>query len=123
ALAGQNNDVQILNMKADRKVRRFTGHGSRLTSASLSADGQFALTGDEDGEILYWDLATHEVAQRLSAHDGAVLSLTFLPNGIYALSGGADGSVRLWDLSFGKECRLTEADWQEDITAVSCAHD
>jgi WD40 repeat protein len=124
SLVGQGCDVQICNMTAGAKAHGFVEHRTLVTSVGLSPDGLTALSADESGELLWWDLATRRVLHRRQAHAGTVLALAVAPNGEYAATGGADGIVRLWDLAAScRECRLADAHWQEQVTALDFSAD
>ncbi len=122
ALAGQDRDVRILNMKAGRKVGRFEDHEAPVTALAVSADG-YALTGDADGTLLFWDAETGRRKKRLRGHDATVRAIAFAPNGRYAVSGGDDGTVRLWDLDEGREYHLAKSDWDEAVSVVAYSRD
>jgi COMPASS component SWD3 len=57
----------------------------------------FIVSGSEDGEILFWDARSKEIAQRVSGHEGVVCWVDTAPgmSGMVA-SGGLDGTVRIW---------------------------
>lgn len=74
---------------------------SAITSVATSPDGARAVTGQEDGSLILWNVNTQTVSISQStrierAHD-SVLSVAFSPDGKSILSGGADGLVKLWD--------------------------
>ena len=52
------------------------------------------MSGSEDGEILFWDFGSKEIAQRASGHEGVVCWVD-ISGGVVA-SGGMDGTVRMW---------------------------
>ncbi|MGE0708666.1 MAG: protein kinase [Planctomycetota bacterium] len=57
-----------------------------------------ALTGDMDGVLRRWDLASGKEGWRaLEGHRGAVRSLLWEPRADLVVSGGLDGTVRSWD--------------------------
>ncbi|MEM6406665.1 MAG: hypothetical protein AAF669_08780, partial [Pseudomonadota bacterium] len=70
-------------------------------SVVYSPDGQFALSGSEDGTVRQWDLATGAEIRSLQRHTDWVRSVAYSPDGQFALSGSDDGTVRQWDLTTG----------------------
>lgn len=55
------------------------------------------MSGSEDGEILFWDFRSKEIAQRVSGHEGVVCWVDAAPGpGGMVASGGMDGTVRMW---------------------------
>ncbi|MGR6921934.1 WD40 repeat domain-containing protein [[Actinomadura] parvosata] len=80
----------------------LTGPTYGYRSVALSADGRTALTGDESGVILVWDLSGRSRPSRLSDTPigaGAVEELTLSADGRPALAAGDSGDGVLLDLS------------------------
>jgi WD40 repeat protein len=53
----------------------------------------------EPGEIVLWDLATHEKRLTLRGHVGDIWALAFNGDGSLLASGGVDNTVKLWDIA------------------------
>lgn len=53
----------------------------------------------EPGEIVLWDLATHEKRMTLRGHVGNIWALAFNADGSLLASGGVDNTIKLWDIS------------------------
>lgn len=124
ALAGCGMNVQILNMRAGEKTRLFHKHETPVTAVALAPDGRSALTGDANGDLLWWDLANGAITHRQRAHVGAVHALAVAGDGMHAVSGGADGATRLWDLSCGcHTVPIASPGVQEEVTAVAFSTD
>jgi WD40 repeat protein len=76
------------------------------TGVAISPDGTRALTGDSEGRLWLWDLATFGVIRALEAsargaEAAPCRSPVFLPDGKRAVSGSDDGFFRIWDLESG----------------------
>ena len=57
----------------------------------------FIVSGSEDGELLFWDFRSKEIAQRVDGHDGVVCWVDTSPGpNRLVVSGGMDGTVRIW---------------------------
>ncbi len=65
---------------------------------SISADGKLAFSGNKNGTILIWNLATGQCLGTLAGHKRDVLCVKNTPNGKRLFSGGADGTLRIWDV-------------------------
>ncbi|MFI6938969.1 WD40 repeat domain-containing serine/threonine protein kinase [Streptomyces sp. NPDC050418] len=66
----------------------------------LSSDGRFAFSGDDEGDVRIWDIASGRHVRTLEGHTGQVNGLALTPDDRFLLSGGDDGSVRLWELDW-----------------------
>ena len=65
---------------------------------AISRDGRFALSGSEEDELRYWDLAQGKEVRQLKGHTKGTCSVAISPDGRLGLSGSVDGTARLWDL-------------------------
>ena len=78
------------------------GHKKRVTSVAFSPDGQYLVSGSEDGTVRRWNCQGKPIDQPLRGHQGAVTSIAISPDGRYIASGSEDMTIRLWD-SQGKQ--------------------
>lgn len=70
-----------------------------VNSVAFSPDGTLLATGDVNGTIWLWDVATSTVVAGFAGHSQAVNTVLFSPSGRTLATGGADGIARLWLLS------------------------
>ena len=127
ALAGQGDDVLILNMKKKKKAGFYEDHAAEVTAVALSASEPLALSGDDDGELRLWDVVTGKRLKKITAHEDCINSVALSPNGAFAVSGSDDGRTRLWNLTTGKRRKLEYSDWLDDhdetVTFVTFSRD
>jgi WD40 repeat protein len=126
ALAGQSTEVAVINMKTKKNLGSFDEHCGDVTSVALSATVPLAVSADEDGEILHWEISKGKPKRKIRAHDGAVNAVALSPNAQLAASGGEDGCIYAWELATGKRRRLEHADWNEndeEVTFVTFSRD
>jgi WD40 repeat protein len=96
--AGDAGVVRIWN---DGTLQHEYLNGSKpVLALAVSPDRKQILSGDSDGEIGVWSVATGRTLHVLQGHAGGVNTLAFTQHGRQAVSGGADGVVRLWQLPF-----------------------
>ena len=84
------------------KVKALKSYATNSRAMALSADGNYVLTGSNDGQIRLWDVASGKLQKTISAHREGISAVKFMPDGKYALSASYDKTLKLWDLSDGK---------------------
>jgi WD40 repeat protein len=101
--------LQKLDSPASEPIRAKMGSIQRIGHAVFSPDGRFlAVTSDEDGTIVIWDVAAQK--ERIVLHQPSpVARLAFSPGGRrLATAGKCDQSIQLWDLLTGSRRILME---------------
>jgi WD40 repeat protein/serine/threonine protein kinase len=93
-----NADVQILNSKTARTLRRFEEPG-QVVCLAYSPDGTTLATAGTDQLISLWDVASGRLRAKFTGHTGVVWSLAWSPDGQRLATAGWDGSVRVWDVT------------------------
>jgi RNA polymerase sigma factor (sigma-70 family) len=96
-----------------------------VMSLAFSPDGRLLVTGNQDGTLSLWDVASGKEVRRFR-QGGQVFSVAFSPDGKVLATGGGErgkaGEVRLWDAASGRE--LTALREHEDlIVSVAFAPD
>jgi WD40 repeat protein/transcriptional regulator with XRE-family HTH domain len=102
--------------------RRFSGHNGQIYSVEFSPDGQYVLTGSQDGSARLWDVESGREVRQFISHTGGVAAVAFSPDGKLVLTGGNDGAARLWDAASGRELRRFGAN-TEGLMAVAFSSD
>ena len=75
------------------------GYSDTVLSVAFSRDGKTLASGDNDGTVQLWDVATRQPIGLPLSNTGAVDWLAFSPDGKTLATGNADGTVRLWDVA------------------------
>ena len=105
ALTPDNSTVALyrlgtikLNDREDPKSTRvITKHlAGKVLCMDFSADGLTLATGNADGTIRLWHVATGMLSTTLSGHTGNVTAIEFSPDGTSLVSGSADGTIKFW---------------------------
>jgi WD40 repeat protein len=104
--------IRLWSAKEDRQVREFKEHKQRITTLLVTADGRQLLSGDTEGRLLVWDVATGARTRVLgdpsvwkgflNAHSEAVRALAVASDSGVLASGSRDKKVKLWSLPAGK---------------------
>lgn len=84
-------------LQARNPIRTF-GSGGGVTAVAISPDGRLGLSGDYEGNVNLWDIATGNRIDTLTGHSSRVCSVAFSPDRRTALSGSDDKTMKLWYL-------------------------
>jgi WD40 repeat protein len=93
-----------LNYIADQAAMTLQPN-SNVYTAVFSHDGKRAISGDDEGKVQIWDLATGQEIRKLLGHKSAVCSIAVSPDDRHIVSGSWDKTIRIWDAENGKELK------------------
>jgi WD40 repeat protein len=68
-------------------------------------DGRTAISGENDGAVIQWDLETGKEMRRFGRHDDLRTRVEISLDGKLMLTSGMNGVLRLWDLETGELVR------------------
>lgn len=85
----------------------FAGHTSPVQCGEFTPDGKRIITGDADGNLIFWDPRSSAPVFKLSSTNarfdiGSITSLAVNPASTIAVVGGQTGSIRIVSLSKGE---------------------
>jgi len=106
-IGGAGNVVIVWDTYTGEEITRLggegIGHSNPVTSVAISPDGSYAVSADEAGLIILWDLNTYTALRRYDVvHTDGITAILFNPDGTRILSGGRDNRVILWDTFSGQ---------------------
>lgn len=99
----QDADLTLGQAISQTAGTAFRGHTGLINSIAYSPDGQYGLTGGEDGTARLWQLTTGQEVRRFLT-DGSATSVCFSPDGRYVLTGSGN-VLQLWDTQTGQMIR------------------
>jgi WD40 repeat protein len=89
--------VRLWDVVSGEAVRQMKGHGGRVGSLALSADGALLLSGGEDA-LRLWQVSTGQELKQFTGHRAPVRAVAFSASSRRALSGSEDGVLLTWEL-------------------------
>ncbi len=101
---GDDKVMRKFSINSTKSLMKFKGHTKPIRCLDVSKDGRFALTGDDAGVVIYWDLKTGKKLRTINAHSGTVSGVKFINSksyndAIYIASSSNDKSLKIWNLS------------------------
>ena len=86
-------------------------HSGWVNSVAFSPDGEYLLTGSDDGTAKLWEVGSGKEVRSFLGHSSGVYSVAFSPDGQYLLTGSNDQSFLLYQQLVGE---LDPAFFQKD---------
>lgn len=74
-------------------------HQSPITALTINKDSSVIISGDEEGNTLLLNRASHKILGSLVKHEESVETIQFSDHLPYVATGSVDGLVNVWDLS------------------------
>jgi WD40 repeat protein len=116
AAAGGSGAVRAVTGAVRRAA--LEGHNDMVYACAWSPDGSMLVSGDYDGKMRWWDVATLECsAVVLDAHNDAINDCAWSPDGRAVASASDNGNLKLWCV----ETRTCLATLANDSSTKSCA--
>lgn len=113
--------IEVFDVGTRHAVSTLIGHTTDLTATAFTPDGHTLISGDYDGGVHVWDLATGRCSQRFSCAS-EVTAVAVSPDGRLALTGCADGTVRVWEVA-GGTCRRELYPHASQVLALALSGD
>jgi len=96
------NAIVILDLATKKNLREFSLY-SEAVCLAFSKDGNFLVSGYDDGSIKIWNLGDENTAPLFhdfsNAHSDRVVSVAFIQDGKTLVSASQNGQIKVWQVS------------------------
>jgi WD40 repeat protein/DNA-binding SARP family transcriptional activator len=119
-----SGELILWDLNARKELRRWSAHTGWVTSVAFSLDGQFLISGGQDGDVILWDAISGKEIRRLPHQTGAIIALAVTAavgaGNEALLTASADGTVILWELATGASIQPFDK-YTSSLTAMAVA--
>ncbi|KAJ1525853.1 hypothetical protein ONE63_009048 [Megalurothrips usitatus] len=89
----------VWEWQSETYVMKQQGHANNMTCLSYSSDGQYVVTGGDDGKVKLWNTSSGFCFVTFHEHTGGVTGVQFSHNRKFVVSASLDGTVRAFDMT------------------------
>lgn len=127
-------DDRVIDSSKLPELSIQTGHSGSINCVAISPDSKNAVSGDDTGVAILWQVPSGIQIRRFVGHTSPILAIAFSSDGRYVVtgsgrfgaqnqeSGAVDTTVRVWDVFSGAEIQRFE-DNDKDVTSVQFSRD
>uniref|UniRef100_A0A671RHZ4 Periodic tryptophan protein 2 homolog n=1 Tax=Sinocyclocheilus anshuiensis TaxID=1608454 RepID=A0A671RHZ4_9TELE len=88
----------VWEWQSESYVFKQQGHFNNMNSLAYSPDGQYLVTGGDDGKVKVWNTNSGLCFVTFTEHSSGVTNVAFTSSGFVVVSASLDGTVRAFDL-------------------------
>uniref|UniRef100_A0A667XMP3 PWP2 small subunit processome component n=1 Tax=Myripristis murdjan TaxID=586833 RepID=A0A667XMP3_9TELE len=88
----------VWEWQSESYVFKQQGHFNNMASLAYSPDGQYIVTGGDDGKVKVWNTNSGLCFVTFTEHTSSVTNVTFTSSGFVIVSASLDGTARAYDL-------------------------
>ncbi|CAI5757336.1 unnamed protein product [Candida verbasci] len=111
-VASHSGEFTIWNGMTFNFETIMQAHDSPILTMQYSHSDDWLLSGDQNGNIKYWQSNFNNV-NNINAHSNGVRDISFSPNDSKFVTCGDDSNLKIWNFNNGKEERqLTGHHWE-----------
>lgn len=102
--AGATQELKLFNTRTSQLVQTIQGNAvGGIKKAVFTPDSAHLVTGNLNGTVTIWSIATGQIVASFSGHTGTVNDVAINKNVTRIASAGEDGRLILWDSSTGQQ--------------------
>jgi|GEM_PF-5364399 len=102
--AGATRDVNLYDTRTGQLVQTIQGGNvGGINTAVFTPDSSHIVTGNVNGTVTIWSIATGQIVASFSGHNGTVNAIAINKNITRIASAGDDGRLILWDSYTGQQ--------------------
>ncbi|XP_063980144.1 periodic tryptophan protein 2 homolog isoform X2 [Diachasmimorpha longicaudata] len=88
----------VWEWQSETYAMKQQGHSNSMNTLAYSPDGQYLITGGDDGKVKLWNTLSGFCTVTFSEHTSSISHVLFSHNRKFIVSGSLDGTARAYDL-------------------------
>jgi tetratricopeptide (TPR) repeat protein len=106
------DDIGVLNIE-----NTLSGHIGKVICIDIAKDGKLAISGDDQGEIILWDLVDKKKIYSLANFNHPIYALRISQNNRYGIASSLE-KVCIWDIRKSKPKKYSKIFWIRNIDQI-----
>ncbi|MCI0744603.1 MAG: protein kinase [Verrucomicrobia subdivision 3 bacterium] len=122
-VADYGRQARVWDAASGRELMSIEGDPNGFVqSVAFSTDGQWLVTGGDDGTARIWDSATGRELFTFRGHGLPITSVAVFPNRQWIVTGSRDKTAKIWETASGEHLR-TLSGHEEAVSSVALSPD
>jgi WD40 repeat protein len=119
-VSGALDGIRVWNLayQPQRPVYTLAKIGNPTTVLAINPNDQLLASGDEQGNVRFWNIKQGKLLSEFSPHSEAVTGLAFSGDGQILITASRDRTIKIWDLVNG-QLRQTLKGHTGEIRAIA----
>jgi WD40 repeat protein len=114
---GDSSKITIYNLQLN-PIASEDSKNDEINSIAISLDGNYLVSGGDDGYIEIWDLNNYQLLHRLKGNSDDIYAVAISSDNKKVASGGEDKVIDIWDLNSGEQLARLKGH-QKAVTNIS----
>ncbi|KAJ8297869.1 hypothetical protein KUTeg_024400 [Tegillarca granosa] len=112
----------VWEWQSETYVLKQQGHFNNMNCLCYSPDGQYIVTGGDDGKVKVWNTSSGFCFVTFNEHMGGITGVAFTQNGQVVLSSSLDGTIRAFDLNRYRNFRTFTSPRPVQFSCITVDH-
>lgn len=100
-VTGSLGGIRVWSLDPPRFLYQLEDFGTPGYALAMHPNGFLVASGDDKGQVTFWNLRDRSIVSRFSAHSRTISGLVITPDQKTIITASHDGTIKLWDLASG----------------------
>jgi len=104
---GDSSTITVYSL-AMQPIATLQSKNDEIKAIDISHDGNYLVSGGDDGYVEIWDLTSYQLLQRMQSKSDETLAVAFSSDHRKVASGGEEKVIDIWDSTSGEQLARLE---------------